>query len=301
MYRLAHLSDLHATPVRVERLRDFVGKRFLGWLSWQVRRGKTHRPEVLEALIADLHAQAPDHVAITGDLTNVACLHEFPLARAWLEKVGAPRDVSLVPGNHDAYVAVPREASWDLWTPYLASDVESDGGGVEFPTLRERGPVALVGLCSANPTAPGLASGTAGAAQLERTRSLLEELGRRGLFRVVSIHHPINEGTVSARRALTDAAALRAILARVGAELVLHGHGHRQLFEQVPGPDGPIPVVGVRSASDVGEKEGKRAQYHVYEIGDPPPGGGRRPITARIRGWDPATGGCVDEGARELV
>ena len=296
MYRLAHLSDLHATPVRVERVTDFVGKRFLGWISWQLRRQKTHRPEVLEALVADLRERQPDHIAITGDLTNVACPHEFSMAREWLERIGTPEEVSLVPGNHDAYVAIPPENSWDLWKPYL----QSDSGDTTFPTLRTRGAVAVVGVCSANPTAPGMASGTAGADQLERLEQLLTRLGERDLCRVVSIHHPINEGTVSPRRALTDAAELRAVLARTGAELVLHGHGHRQHFQQVPGPDGPIPVVGVRSASDAGLKEHKRAQYHLYEIGDAAPGSSKRPIRLRIRGYDPTTGGCIDEGERVL-
>ena len=67
MYRLAHLSDLHATPVRVERVTDFVGKRFLGWISWQLRRQQTHPPEVLAALFAHPREQAPHHLPAPGD------------------------------------------------------------------------------------------------------------------------------------------------------------------------------------------------------------------------------------------
>jgi len=280
---LAHVSDLHATPVRVRRPLDFAGKRFLGWLSWRVRRRNVHVARVLEALVDDLQAVAPDQVAVTGDLTNVASREEFPEALGWLERLGGPGRVSVVPGNHDAYVAVPREASWDHWTDYLRSDGET--GPTAFPTLRTRGPLALVGVSSAHPTLPLFASGMVGAPQLEALERRLRELADSGLCRVILIHHPITEGVVSSRRALRDAGALRAVLARAGAELVLHGHGHRTLFSEVPGPAGPIPVVGVRSASDATDRVEKRAQYHLYEIESR--GSGFR-IETRIRGWNGA-------------
>lgn len=300
MIRLAHLSDLHATHVHLPRLADFASKRLLGWLSWRARRGKTHRAEVLEALLRDLSSVAADHVVVTGDLTNLACEHEFEEARAWLERLGPPEHVSVVPGNHDAYVAMPRGRSWDRWSAYLDSDAGAAPGG--FPTLRVRGSLALVGVCSAGPSAPLLATGRLGAEQLERLEKLLSDLANSPLCRVVLIHHPIIDGAVDRRRALTDAGALRGLLTRSGADLVLHGHGHRAMFGEIPGPQGPIPVVGARSASDIGHKPHKRAQYHLYEI-EPRAGAGgggaRFRITTRFRGYDPA-GGCFS-GEGELV
>ena len=97
--------------------------------------------------------------------------------------------------------------------------------------------------------------------------------------------------------ALRDAGALRAVLARAGAELVLHGHGHRTLFSEVPGPAGPIPVVGARSASDATDRPEKCAQYPLYDL---EPGDGGFRITARIRGYDGA-GGFAAVGERVLV
>jgi 3',5'-cyclic AMP phosphodiesterase CpdA len=301
MIRLVHLSDLHATPVRLHRPADFAGKRLLGWLSWRARRGKIHRAEVLEALLRDLSSVAADHVVVTGDLTNVACEPEFEQARAWLERLGPAQRVSIVPGNHDAYVAIARGRSWDRWSAYLDSDEGAAPGG--FPTLRVRGSLALVGVCSARPTPPLLATGGLGAEQLERLDELLGDLADSPLCRVVLIHHPIIDGATSRRRALTDAAELRDVLARSGADLVLHGHGHRTMFGDVPGPHGSIPVVGVRSSSDIGRKPHKRAQYHLYEIEartSAGGGGARFRITTRIRGYDPA-GGCFSaEGERVL-
>lgn len=285
MIRLAHLSDLHATPVRITAATDLASKRFWGWLSWIARRRHIYRPAVLEALLEDLRAQAPDHVAITGDLTNIALPDEFPAARAWLERIGGADRVSVVPGNHDAYVSVPPEISWDLWNEWMASD-DAAGGRAEFPTLRVRGGLAVIGICTAQPTRPFQASGSVGAAQLERLEKRLSELADSSLCRVVLIHHPITRGAVSRRRALTDAGALREVLSRCDADLVLHGHAHRTLAGGISGPRGPIPVIGVRSSSYVGESDHKRAQYHIYEI---EPGPDRFRITTRARSYHPAT------------
>ena len=72
---------------------------------------------------------------------------------------------------------------------------------------------------------------------------------------------------------------------------MLHGHNHRSQFFQVPGPDGPIPVVGVRSASNSGKDPEKRAHYHLYDV-EPAArdaSGPRFRIRVRARGYDPKT------------
>jgi 3',5'-cyclic AMP phosphodiesterase CpdA len=299
MFRVGHLSDLHATPVRIRSPRELLGKRLPGWLSWRVRRSRRHRPDVLEALIEDLHRAAPDQIVVTGDLTNLSCEQEFVSARAWLDRIGSPATVSIVPGNHDAYVPISREASWDHWSEFLRSD-PLPGAGEGFPTLRVRGAAAFLGLCSAAPTAIGLATGALGEAQLARLEHLLETGIDSKLCRILLLHHPPTQGAVSVRRSLTDASALRAVLRRQGVDLVLHGHGHRTLIGALEGPSGPIPVVGARSSSDVGHRPDKRAQYHLYEI-EPATGGARRfRIRLRIRGWDPATRRFAPEGDQLL-
>ena len=312
MFTLAHVSDWHTTTLAGAGVGDFLSKRVLGWLSWSLRRSQTHRPEVLAALFDDLRAAAPDHVAVTGDLTNVSLEQEFIEAARWLERLGPPERVSLVPGNHDVYVAVPAERSWDLWAPYLVSDPDPVGRAVdltelekaaraprhdEFPTLRVRGEVALVGVCSAVPTPWFVAAGRVGGAQCERLAAALRGLRERGLCRVVLIHHPPTDDGMSARRRLRDSAALRAVLEREGADLVLHGHRHRTAVAELAGPEGPIPVLGVRSSSDCGLHEHKRAHYHLHEI----EGSGRRfRVRTRVRGYDPATRCFRDEGELAL-
>ncbi len=126
--------------------------------------------------------------------------------------------------------------------------------------------MALVNLCSAIPTAPHLATGRLGQDQLTRLDALLGDLAARGLFRVLMLHHPPVDGVVSSRKALEDAAALRALLARRGADLVLHGHKHEPIVSRMAGPDGDIPVLGVPSASALGRGKHPPARWHAIEI-----------------------------------
>lgn len=311
IFTLAHISDLHATPVAPGRIGPLLNKRIFGWLSWRARRGRIHRTEVLDALLEDLAAAAPDQIAITGDLTNLSLEEEFAAAVGWLRRFGDPQRVTLIPGNHDVYVSVPRARSWDLWAEYLASDSagralsaadpESEPGGIAFPSVRIREPLAIVGICSAVPTPPFFASGLVGARQLERVERVLTELAATDLCRVVLIHHPPDARATSARRGLRDVEALRAVLRRAGAEIVLHGHLHRPRRSWLEGPHGPIPTLGASSASDVGLRRHKRASYHLLGV-EPLGREGGRPqfrTTLRTRTWNAGAARFVAEGRED--
>ena len=247
MFKLAHISDPHLGPLPAIRVAELMNKRFFGWLSWVRRRRDLHRPEVLAALAADLEGLAADHLVVTGDLTNIALPEEFVQVGRWLESLGTPEAVTVIPGNHDAYVAVPWESSLAKWSAFMACEEAATraSGPEAFPFVRHRGPAAIIGLSSAQPTPLFCAHGTLGAAQLERLGVLLRRLGEAGRFRIVLLHHPPSPGKVSWRKRLVDAAAFRQVIAEVGAELVLHGHDHTFGSETLPGPGGPVPVVGV--------------------------------------------------------
>src|SRR5437660_8491877 len=147
-FTLAHLSDPHLAPLPATRLRDLPGKRAFGYLNWTRNRHKFHRRDVLDALVSDMQAQAPDHIAITGDLVNLALEAEFAPSLAWLESVGAPDRVTVIPGNHDAYVRATQHRFLTVWEDYLRGD-DAKPGGAGFPSLRRRGPLALVSVSSA--------------------------------------------------------------------------------------------------------------------------------------------------------
>lgn len=272
LFRLAHVSDLHATRVRFSRLGEWNAKRAFGLLSYHVRRKQRYRPELAARVIDDLVAASPDHVAVTGDLTHMGLDAEVAEAAGWLARIGPPERVTLVPGNHDAYGATLDHPVMDAWRPYLNSDGAAGGDcAALFPSLRTRGPLALVGLSSAVRTPVHLATGRAGAAQLAPLGDLLSDLGARGLCRVVLVHHPPTRHDVSWRRRLEDGPALCAILARAGAELVLHGHTHRAVRDNIASARGAIPVLGVPATSSaVGSRRGA---YQVLAIEERTGGG----------------------------
>jgi 3',5'-cyclic AMP phosphodiesterase CpdA len=254
--RLAHLSDAHLTSlegVGPGRLRD---KRLLGWLSWRRRRRFRHRSEVLDRLVAAIEAAGVDHLAVTGDLTHIGLPEEIDVARAWLESLGAAEDVTLVPGNHDLYVADAAGTMQRAWAPWMRGD---DGGG--FPFVRLRGATALIGLDSARPSAPLLATGRLGEAQIAALDDVLARTGAAGYARIVLVHHAPLPGGDPHRKRLVDAAALTDVLRRRGAELVLHGHGHSARIVRLETERGIVPVVQAPSASAMSRRPGHRAAW----------------------------------------
>jgi 3',5'-cyclic AMP phosphodiesterase CpdA len=262
-FRLAHLSDPHLPPLPAPRLRDLAGKRALGYLNWKRNRQKVHKRDVLDALVSDMRAQAPDHIAITGDLVNLALEAEFAPSRAWLESVGTPDRVTVIPGNHDAYVRATQHRFAEAWGNYLSGDHAPDDGA-RFPSLRRRGPLALVSVSSAVPTPPLMATGRLGREQLDTLERMLTRLSAEQAFRVLLIHHPLRSHSRIKR--LTDSSDLLAVLGRHGVELILHGHDHVHSTIWADGPNGSIPVIGVPSASAVAHGRYPAAAYNLFSI-----------------------------------
>lgn len=260
-FLLAHLSDPHLAPQPKPRWTELFNKRVTGFINWQRKRRFIHDAGVLAKIVADLKAQQPDHIACTGDLANIALPEEFRRAHAWLEQLGSPQNVSLVPGNHDAYVRGALANAKREWGAYMRGD--DDGS---FPYLRRRGPLALIGLSTAVPTAPGLASGGLGTKQLAALAKLLGDLKDGGLFRVVLIHHP-PVSKAGWHKLLIDAAALKRVIAAHGTELLLHGHDHLAMLNWLEGPDAHcVPAVGVPSASAAPGTTKNAAGYNLYAI-----------------------------------
>jgi 3',5'-cyclic AMP phosphodiesterase CpdA len=262
MLVLAHLSDPHLGPLPKPRLSELAGKRATGFLHWQHTRRLIHRGDVLARIAADVKTQKPDHIAVTGDLVNISLAGEYPLARAWLQSLGNTRDVTLVPGNHDAYVHGASAHPQLHWGDYMRGDESNEAS---FPLLRRREPLALIGLSSAVATAPLLSTGRLGAAQMARLAELLDQCRDEGLFRVVMVHHPPTSRAARYLKRLVDGAALRAVLASHGAELVIHGHDHAHSLVYLAGPQRRVPVLGVPSASQA-PRGIQAAGYNLYRI-----------------------------------
>jgi len=275
---LAHLSDPHLAPLPTPNPFELIGKRIGGYINWRCNRRHFHLRAVLDALVDDLKARAPDHITVTGDLVNLALAAEFAPARSWLETLGRPQDVTVVPGNHDTYVWSKARTPQRSWGDYMRDDRATRPP--EFPFVRRRGPVALIGATSAVPTLPFRATGRVGREQLARLEVLLDELGHAGTFRIVLIHHPPVTRPQWSDRRLIDGDALLAVLKAHGAELVLHGHEHLDELRRFEGPRGTLPVVGVPSASATVGRKYDPAAYNLYAI-DGAPGAWRCEMVMR--------------------
>ena len=286
MFVLAHLSDPHLPMNGGLGAGEYFSKRLIGYANWVRGRHSIHRGDIAEALVADLLAQKPDHIAMTGDLVNVGANREWEPARVYMRALGTPDMVSAVPGNHDAYVGGALAAMRETYAPYITPDRErvsatpaplppapdirkwQDKDG--YPYLRRRGQVAIVGISTAVPTAPFMATGRIGRQQLSGLDALLESLRESRLFRVILIHHPPTRELAHGRRGLDDAAELADVIARHGADLILHGHNHTATIAVMAGPESPVPVIGVPSASARPTAHKPGAGYALFHIDGQP-------------------------------
>jgi len=293
-FLLAHLSDVHLGPLPQPRPIDLVGKRLTGYLNWKRARAHVHNMDLLAQIVTDLHAQMPDHIAMTGDIVNIALPEEFPLGRTWLESVGTGDTVSFVPGNHDAYVQSAMQTLGETFAPWTQGERLS---AAMYPYMRVKGSMALIGLNSGVPTPPFIASGRLGKTQLGACESLLRHAEARGLARVIMIHHPPNRHGAPPARALSDAPAFEAMIKRTGADLVIHGHNHRLSVAHIAGPKSLVPVIGVASGSAIAGTPHHRAGYNLFEITGTP---GAFEITARSRGLLPDSNTIGDLGRDAL-
>ena len=269
MITLAHLSDPHLGPMPPASFAELASKRALGYLNWHRRRKSFHLRQVADLMAQDLKAVAPDHIAVTGDLVNISLRPEFGAALDWLKTLGDGEDVSVVPGNHDAYVKLPWERTMGLWKAYMRSNDEGRAHVVTdavFPYVRIVGHVAVIGVSTATPTPPFCAFGTLGQAQLDRLDAILTSLDETALCRVLLIHHPPLVHQTSRRKGITDTHALTALLERRHVDMVLHGHNHRDMYEAFETSRGLMHVFGVPSASGAHFDHRPAAQYNLYAI-----------------------------------
>ena len=262
MFHLAHISDVHLSPLPDVSVAELFSKRITGYVNWRLNRAKNHGETVLGPLMADIAATNPDHIAISGDLVNLALNAEFEASLRWLKSIGPGEHISVIPGNHDAYVPGALTKACAKWRDYMKSDNESKG----FPFVRQRGPVAIIGASSAFPTLPFMASGFFGMKQAKRLAALLTQAKASGLFRVVMIHHPPFRHAHDTFRRMHGITLFQKTVLAAGAELILHGHTHLASFNQIGQGNAAIPVIGVPCASQAIGGHKPAARWNQFAI-----------------------------------
>lgn len=294
MFTLAHISDPHLAPLPAPRCSELRSKRLGGFINWQRKRRDIHLLETLEQSIAQVISERADHIAITGDLINLALPEEFPAGRAWLKNVGSPQDITFVAGNHDAYVRRMEGEPARHWREYMLGDGQQD---VTFPFVRRRGPIAIIGLSTAVAAPWFRATGRLGSEQITKLREILAKLGAEGAFRIVALHHPPESVPHRRSERLIDGSDFLAAIADSGAELIIHGHEHIHSMAWFDAAGHRIPAVGVPSASAATGGHWEPAGYNIYRI-DGAPGAWNCEVSSRALAAD---GTWVDVGRRRLT
>jgi 3',5'-cyclic AMP phosphodiesterase CpdA len=278
--RLAHCSDLHLLSHDGAKWLELANKRWIGAMNLLSTRSRHYHVAAFETMVEDMNALGIDHVLCTGDVTNLALRREFEFARTRFDKLtNGPLGVTVVPGNHDAYVAegVPlfHEMFGDFATPDAGwewtEDHRHDADDVlHWPIVRIRGDVALIGLSTSRATPWFTAYGKVGPGQLARLGHVLADPRLAGKVRIVAIHHPpAGKRATSRIRGLRDHAEFAHVMLTHGADLIVHGHEHQDLTEELPGPDGSmIPVRGIASGTYLHNKPERTARYRIFEIQD---------------------------------
>lgn len=215
--RLAHLTDLHFGEAP---------------------------PALVESLAADVRAQQPDAVLVSGDLSLRARAVEFAEAWRFLAGLGGP--VLAVPGNHD----IPPD---NLLSRFLHPR-RRWVAGMPGDALRELAlpGVSVIGLDSVRRAQCHFdwSAGGVPRARRDALQAVLE--ARREARCLVLCHHPLRHPPGMAHRRLpAGAEATLQMLRAQGVEAVLSGHLH--VTAKLPGP-GPLQVITPSALSPRGAR-----------------------------------------------
>ena len=176
MFILAHLSDPHLAPLPKPRWRELDRQALTGYINWRRRRRFIHDRAVLDKIVADLKAQGPTTSRSPAISSISRCAAEFARGRDWLQEPRRAARRQPRARQSRRLCAPARRATRRIGRPICAATTARAG----FPYLRRRGPLALIGLSSAVPTAWFMATGRLGDAQLARLGEMLGALARRG-------------------------------------------------------------------------------------------------------------------------
>ncbi|MGE0398310.1 MAG: metallophosphoesterase [Kofleriaceae bacterium] len=276
--RLAHCSDLHLLSHDGARWTELANKRWIGAANLLSTRSRHYHVAAFDAMVEDMNALGIEHVLCTGDITNLALRREFEFARKKFDALAlGPGGVTCIPGNHDAYVQegvglfaemfgdfATTDEGW-AWGEETRHDARDD---LHWPIVRVRNELAIIGCSTSRQTPWFTAYGRLGEGQLARLQSALADPRLANKARLVAIHHPpAGKRATSRIRGLRDHAAFAEVIARSGADLIVHGHEHRDMHESLVGPDGKVvPVRGIASGTYFHNKPDRTARYRIFDI-----------------------------------
>jgi 3',5'-cyclic AMP phosphodiesterase CpdA len=177
----------------------------------------TEQPAVAEALVQLAHAQRPDLLVLSGDITQRARARQFSDARAFCARLAIPAMLAL-PGNHDIPLFNLWQRAFSPYRGYLRAF------GPQLETSLQAADSCLIGVNTTRRWRHK--NGEVSSAQVARVVRELRQASAAQL-RVVVVHQPVMvlrpedehdrlRGWEPAVRAWADA----------GADIVMGGHIH---------------------------------------------------------------------------
>lgn len=185
----------------------------------------TERPAAVEALVRLAHAQRPDVLLLSGDITQRATRAQFAAARQFVQRLQVPRTVAL-PGNHD----IPLwQLALRLLRPYARY---SAAFGDELEPSLDTDDLLLLAVNTTRWWRHE--DGQLSAAQTQRVAERLAQ-ARHGQRRLVMVHQPlaVTRPEDNHNRLHGHAAALQAWGA-AGVDLIIGGHIHLPFVMDLP-------------------------------------------------------------------
>src|SRR5262249_46728908 len=177
-----------------------------------------------------------------------------------------------------------------FFAPYLESDLPELAADIalgRFPVVKLRGPLAMIGMSSAVPRPPLVASGELGAKQLDALARILAHAEVKRRTPILALHHPMHNPPSRIKtwvEGLVDATDLQYTVAQVRTGLLLHGHLHGRMQRAFPTKAGQLLAVGATSASLHHEDEHRMAGFNLYDFDG---AGGLLEVEAHV--FDPKT------------
>ena len=279
MLKIGHISDLHIFDLKSKSPKRFLNKRLVGGANLLFKRSKSHSPRAVKRAIQHLvEDHGVDHIAISGDLSNLALREEFIAAKDIINAIpDAENTVSIVPGNHDYYI--PKVAKQrlfeEVFSPYMRSDLDNYTLSSGYPYCKFLGDdVALIALNSAIPSPPMFAVGQVDPRELRALQSMLEDPLVKERFVMVMLHHPLlpfEHSKVEYTRRLINASEVLDMLRKHNVDLAIHGHNHYYDHVELPhlGSPGTLHICEAGSTSITHAREeafgGKFNIYHIDE------------------------------------
>ncbi len=277
MIKIGHISDLHIFDLKSKSPLRFLNKRIVGGANLLFKRSKAHSPQAVERAIRHLvEDHDVDHIAISGDLSNLALHEEFVAANKLIATIpDATERVSVVPGNHDYYIpAVEKRRGFErVFSPYMKSDLAHYTLETGYPYCKFIGDeVALVALNSAIASPPMFAIGEVDERELRALEALLDDPLLDERFVVVMLHHPLlpfEHSKVEYTRRLVNADEVLTVLRRANVDLAIHGHNHYYDHVEIPhlGQPGTLHICEAGSTSIThASNEMFGGKFNIYHI-----------------------------------